>query len=133
MTTAGRPNKLHHAEYPARRLLERLGWTYAPRQALAAKRWDERDVLLRTRLRRALLRLNGWLTGPQADRVVSELKNVNATGMACNQAVHECPTDAASLRRTGVLEIWPKSGVARGDGYTWGTKHSEGYGRSRRL
>ena len=47
MTTAGRPNKLHHAEYPARRLLERLGWTYAPRQALAAKGWDERDVLLR--------------------------------------------------------------------------------------
>ena len=38
MTTPARLNKFNHAEDPARQLLERLGWTYAPREALAAER-----------------------------------------------------------------------------------------------
>ena len=29
-------DELSHAENPARELLEKLGWTYVPRQALAA-------------------------------------------------------------------------------------------------
>ena len=51
------PNKLNeynHAEEPARVLLEKLGWTYVPREALAAERGDEREVLLKGRLRAAL-------------------------------------------------------------------------------
>ncbi len=43
-------------------LLERLGWRCVTREALAAERGDEREVLLKGRLRRALLRLNQWLT-----------------------------------------------------------------------
>ena len=82
-------NEYNHAEDPARLLLERLGWTYVPRDVLAAERGDEREVLLKGRLRAALLRLNEWLTEAQADRVIFELENVNATGMARNQAVHE--------------------------------------------
>ena len=89
MTTPGKLNEFNHAEDPARRLLGRLGWTYAPREALAAERGEEREVLLKGRLRAALLRLNQWLTEEQADRVIFELENVNATGMARNQAVHE--------------------------------------------
>ena len=89
MTTPGRLNELHHAENPARELLEKLGWTYVPRETLAAERGDEREVLLRARLRRALLRLNEWMTEEQAERVIFELQRVDATGMARNQAVHE--------------------------------------------
>ena len=44
-------NEYNHAEEPARVLLERLGWTYVPRDALAAERGDEREVLLKGRLR----------------------------------------------------------------------------------
>ena len=36
--TSSKLNELHQAEEPARVLLERLGWTYVPREALAAER-----------------------------------------------------------------------------------------------
>ena len=51
MTTPAKLNEFNHAEDPALRLLERLGWTYVPRDALAAERGDEREVLLKGRLR----------------------------------------------------------------------------------
>ena len=70
-------------------LLERLGWTYASREELARERGDEREVLLKGRLRRSLLRLNEWMTEEQAKRVIFELEHVDATGMARNQRVHE--------------------------------------------
>ena len=72
MTTPNKLNEFNHAEDPARRLLERLGWTYVPRDALAAERGGEREVLLKGRLRAALLRLNEWMTEEQAERVIFE-------------------------------------------------------------
>ena len=60
-----------------------------PRDELAAERSDEREVLLKGRLRGALLRLNQWMTEEQANRVVFDLEHVDATGMARNQRVHE--------------------------------------------
>ena len=101
MTTPAKLNEFNHAEDPARRLLERLGWTYVPRDALAAERGGKREVLLKGRLRAALLRLNEWLTEAQADRVIFELENVNATGMARNQAVHEYLTYGMPLTVDG--------------------------------
>ena len=71
------------------------------RDALAAERGNEREVLLKRRLRAALLRLNEWLTDAQADRVIFELENVNATGMARNQAVHEYLTYGMPLTVDG--------------------------------
>ena len=101
MTTPSKLNEFNHAEDPARRLLEALGWTYAPRAALAAERGGEREVLLKGRLRAALLRLNDGLTEAQADRVIFELENVNATGLARNQAVHEYLTYGMPLTVDG--------------------------------
>ena len=89
MTSTAKLNEYNHAEEPARRLLEQLGWTYVPRETLAAERGDEREVLLKSRLRAALLRLNQWMTEEQADRVIFDLEHVDATGMARNQRVHE--------------------------------------------
>ena len=97
MTTPFKLNEFNHAEEPARRLLERLGWTYVPRDVLAAERSGEREVLLKERLRRALLRLNEWITEEQADRVIFDLEHVDATGMARNQAVHEYLTYGTPL------------------------------------
>ena len=101
MTTPAKLNEFNHAEDPARRLLERLGWAYVPREALAAERGGEREVLLKGRLRASLLRLNEWLTETQAERVIFELENVNATGMARNQAVHEYLTYGMPLTVNG--------------------------------
>ena len=47
MTAFNTLDELSHAENPARALLEKLGWTYVPREALAAERDDEREVLLK--------------------------------------------------------------------------------------
>ena len=89
MTSPARLNEFNHGEEPARKLLERLGWMYVPREALSAERGEEREVLLKRRLKAALMRLNEWMTAEQASRVIFELENVNATGMARNQQVHE--------------------------------------------
>ena len=122
MTSPAKLNEFHAAEDPARRLLERLGWTYVPREALAAERGDEREVLLKGRLLRALRRLNEWMTEEQADRVIFELEHIDATGMARNQAVHEYLTygmplvvDDAGGRRTRIVRFFdfdhPKGGL----------------------
>ena len=87
-----RLNEFNHAEDPARRLLERLEWTYVSREALALERSDERDVLLKGRVKRALLRLNEWMTEEQAGRAIFDLEHVDATGIARNQRVHEYMT-----------------------------------------
>ena len=89
MTSSAKLNELNLAENPARALLERLGWTYVPRETLAAERGDERDVLLHGRLTAALMRLNAWMTEDQAQRVIFNLQHIDATGLARNQAVHE--------------------------------------------
>ena len=89
MTAPAKLNELSAAENPARELLEKLGWTYIPRDALAAERGDEREVLLKGRLRRALLRLNDWMTAPRADWVIAEIERIDFSGMARNQRVHE--------------------------------------------
>ena len=101
IVTASKLNEFNHAEDPARLLLERLGWTYVPRDALAAERGDEREVLLKGRLRAALMRLNEWMTEEQADRAIFELEHVDSTGMARNQAVHEYLTYGMPLASTG--------------------------------
>ena len=101
MTTPAKLNEFNHAEEPAQQLLERLGWTYVSRESLEAERDNEREVLLKGRLRAALLRLNEWLTEHQADRVIFEMEKVNATGMARNQAVHEYLTYGMPLTVDG--------------------------------
>ena len=82
-------NEFNHAEEPARALLERLGYTYVPRDELASERDDERRVLLAGRLTAALMRLNAWMTEDQAQRVIFNLQHVDATGLARNQRIHE--------------------------------------------
>ena len=97
MTTPKKLNEFNHAEDPARRLLEQLGWTYVPAEQLASERPYERDVLLKGRLRAALVRLNDGLTEAQADQVIGDLERAGGIGMARNQLVHEYLTYGMSL------------------------------------
>ena len=92
-----RVNEYNHAEEPARVLLERLGWTCVTRDVLAPERGDQRDVLLKGRLKAALMRLNQWMTENQADRVIFDLEHIGETGMARNRRVHEYLTYGMSL------------------------------------
>jgi type I restriction enzyme, R subunit len=113
MSTPDRLNELTHAEDPARMLLVRLGYEYVPREILAAERSDEREVLLRGRLIRALLRLNEWMTEEQAERVIFQLERIDAVGLGRNQRVHEylvygMPLDveAPGGRRTRIVRFF---------------------------
>ena len=101
MTTPDKLNEFNHAEDPARRLLEQLGWTYVPAETLASERPNERDVLLKDRLRAALLRLNDGLTGAQAERVIHDLERVDGLGMERNRLVHEYLTYGMPLTVDG--------------------------------
>ena len=56
MNSPAKLNEYNHAEQPACALLERLRWTYVPREALVAERGGEREVLLKGRLKAALMR-----------------------------------------------------------------------------
>ena len=96
-TTPNKLNEFNHAEDPARRLLERLGWTYVPAEQLASERATERDVLLKDRVRAALLRLNDGLTGAQAERIIYDLERADGIGMPRNQLVHEYLTYGMTL------------------------------------
>ena len=101
MTIPSKLNEYKQAEEPARRLLERLGWTYVPREAPAAERGGEREVLLKGHLKAALMRLNEWMMAEQAERVIFDLEHVDARGMARNQAVHEYLTYGMPLTVDG--------------------------------
>lgn len=74
MTSPAKLNECNHAENPARALLEELGWTNAPREALAEERDDEREVLLKGRM--------GW------DRS-------NCVGEHCNHDILDTVVDCA--------------------------------------
>ena len=89
MVNPSKMDELSSAENPARALLEKLGWAYTRRELLAAERDDEREVLLKGRLRAALLRLNEWMTEAQADWAIGELEHTEGSGIARNQRVHE--------------------------------------------
>ena len=82
-------NELHEAELPARDLLVKLGYAFVSREILDAERDGYRAVLLDGRLREALKRLNPWMNDDHVTRAIFNLRNVPATGMARNQAIHE--------------------------------------------
>lgn len=78
-----------YAERPAARLLGRIGWRLVASARLADARASDRDVLLATHLRAALLRLNEWMREIDAERVVGRLGREEGVGIAENRRVHE--------------------------------------------
>ena len=120
-TSPAKLNEYNAAELPARQLLEKLGWEFVPRETLAEERNNEREVLLKDRLRRVLLRLNQWLTEAQADRAIFDLEHVNETGLARNRRVHEYLThgmpltiDGSSGRETRIVRFFDFDHPVRG-------------------
>ena len=101
MVTPSKLDEFHHAEDPARRLLGQLGWTNVSAEQLASERASERDVLLKDRLRAALLRLNDGLTGAQAERIIFDLERADGIGLPRNRLVHEYLTYGMTLTVEG--------------------------------
>jgi type I restriction enzyme R subunit len=71
------------------RLLQDLGYRYVEPQILDMERESPRDAILAGRLRKAVLRLNPWISDNNAYRAVRALTHVQASGLlAANQAIH---------------------------------------------
>ena len=51
MTSPAKLNEFNHAEEPARVPLERLGWTYVPREVLRSMKASASDALLSVQVR----------------------------------------------------------------------------------
>jgi type I restriction enzyme R subunit len=110
---ADKINELNAAEEPATELLRQLGYTFIPRRILAAERDHERDVLLRGRLKAALLRLNPWLNADEAERALFKLERVDEVGIRRNQVIHEYLTyglplevETGSGRQTRIVRFF---------------------------
>lgn len=109
------------AEEPAKGLLGALGWQHVEAESLGAERGGDREVLLRGRVRAALLRLNEWMGEAEAERVVGRLGREEGVGIAENRRVHELliygmPFDAEGPggRRTRTVRFFDFEHPTRG-------------------
>ena len=75
-------DELHLAENPAVELLESLGYTYVPPEALEPERASLKETILTGRLAAALKRLNAWLSETNVAKAVKAVTQVPAASLA---------------------------------------------------
>ena len=82
-------DELHLAENPAVELLESLGYSYVPPEALDPERASLKETILTGRLAAALKRLNPWLSEANVAKAVKAVTQVPAAGLAeANQTLY---------------------------------------------
>ena len=82
-------DELHLAEDPAVELLESLGYTYVPPEALEPERASLKETILAGRLATALKRLNPWLSETNVAKAVKTVTQVPAASLAeANEKVY---------------------------------------------
>ena len=77
-------DELHLTENPAAELLDFLGYTYVPSEALEGERQGFKETILTGRLASALKRLNPWLSETNVAKAVK-------TVTPCVRIVVACP------------------------------------------
>ena len=86
------------AEDPVIELLESIGYTLVPSEALDSERNGFRETVLVGRLATSLKRLNPWLSAPNVSRAVRSVTQVQAASLAsANQRVHTLLTYGISV------------------------------------
>lgn len=82
MTPPGRGwNEASLSEDPAVEHLQRLGYTYVPRDILDAERESFKEVVLVGRLAAALKRLNPWLSDDNVHKAIRAVTSVQAASL----------------------------------------------------
>jgi type I restriction enzyme R subunit len=93
-------DELSQSEEPAALLLQRLGWSFVPPEALEAERASPRDVLLLPRIEYAIRQLNPWISDENVGRVLRDLGTVQAASlMEANEKLHIMLTYGATVRQ----------------------------------
>ena len=92
--------ELHLAENPAVELLESLGYTYVPPEALEPERASPKETVLTGRLAGALQRLNPWLSEANVAKAVKAVTQVPAASLAeANQTLYTSLTYGVALEQ----------------------------------
>ena len=107
-------------------LLQQLGYTYLPAEALKPDRESERQPLVTGRLQRALLRLNPWLTESQLTQVMAQVAALTllqgGTLAAASHALHRLLTCGLAIAIDPARPVYartshlPTSVLAAADG-----------------
>ena len=93
-------DELHLAEDPAVELLESLGYTYVPPEALEPERASLKETILTGRLAAALKRLNPWLSETNVAKAVKAATQVPAAGLAeANEKLYTSLTYGIALEQ----------------------------------
>ena len=93
-------DELHLAEDPAVVLLESLGYTYVPPEALEPERASLKETILAGRLATALKRLNPWLSETNVAKAVKTVTQVPAASLAeANEKVYTSLTYGIGLEQ----------------------------------
>ena len=93
-------DELHLAENPAVELLESLGYTYVPPEALEPERASLKETVLAGRLAAALKRLNPWLSETNVAKAVKAVTQVPAASLAeANQTLYTSLTSGIALEQ----------------------------------
>ena len=93
-------DELHLAENPAVKLLESLGYTYVPPEALEPERTSLKETILTGRLAAALKRLNPWLSDANVAKAVKAVTQVPAASLAeANEKVYTSLTYGIALEQ----------------------------------
>jgi len=119
--TAARWNEIGQSEDPAVQLLEALGYTYLDPEALGRESY--RDVILESRLRAALRRLNPWLSDENLHRAVRAVTDVPAASLLeANEKAHTAlaygitvEQDRGEGKRSHTVRFLDFEGAARND------------------
>ncbi len=93
-------DELHLAEDPAVELLQSLGYTYVPPEALEPERASLKETVLSGRLAAALKRLNPWLSETNVAKAVKAVTQVHAASLAeANQTLYTSLTYGIALEQ----------------------------------
>ncbi len=73
------------SESPLVKLLQRLGYSFVDSSVLDAEQSSRSEVILTTRLARALRKRNPWLSDANIQKIVHELTHVHAASLSGSQ------------------------------------------------
>jgi type I restriction enzyme R subunit len=82
-------NELHLSEDPAAELLESIGYTFVSSEDLDKERSSQKEVILISRLEKAIRKLNPWISDENLKKAVREIANVQAVSLVdANEKIH---------------------------------------------
>lgn len=100
MASSAKWNESGQSEGPAAELLQKLGYSYVSPEKLEEERESLKDVILAERLKKALKRLNPWLSDDNLHKAIRAIANVQKAGlMEANEAAHIALTYGISLEQ----------------------------------